>query len=733
MTTYPRHQSCPVRDPASGPRSLLFGLLTLLGLFASVLIASAPLAAQPGGGSVVVPGTAEPVDSTAWRIGGTLLYGLSSSDVLLDVYQGFPGCGIFTERFADEMAFRLFLERPLRVARLSLIAGVGAESRAIRFAETSSTPARTGTGEEREVVTQHRFDATGRSVGLFAGLLYTPFEAVRLTLTPSFSLLSVDDVAQYEEIVSPLGAVFTESGDFRRPIDRGGTLDFATTLVAIRAGAGVRLPLGRHLLLLPEFAVTRTITSLERGREWGTTTYAVGIGAAWEIHRRDDRDGDPIVDVVPPPDTPLVELPVPPVIAIADTPAVATPPPFLSASITAYGVDEQGREFLDPVIEIREAPWTRSIPLIPHLFFANRSAAISERYHLFNTPAEADRFGIDSLPHLNPFAVHHHLLNILGLRLRSRPEVTVTIVGTTAANEGADSAARQALGRARAGAVADYLVRIWSIDRRRITVTAGVPTSPSSEETAEGREENRRAEFTFDGESLLQPVLLERMARIASPPSIRFDREVVTATEVARSIVRVTQGGRVLLEHIEGDTVSTTPSSKYWPLGDLRVDRALLPFRYRFEVTDITGQTAVDSGEFTVREEVSRTPEEEIEVKEYLLVGFVYNSADLRSEHLSQIYEIARTAEEGAWVEVAGFTDRVGDDARNYELAQQRADTVAAAVSEARRRLGLPALTITTVRGAGNGEDGETTDNGLPEGRIFSRMVRVTVSRQGKR
>ena len=52
-----------------------------------------------------------------------------------------------------------------------------------------------------------------------------------------------------------------------------------------------------------------------------------------------------------------------------------------------------------------------------------------------------------------------------------------------------------------------------------------------------------------------------------------------------------------------------------------------------------------------------------------------------------------------------------------------------AALQNVRNRLSLPELVVTKVSGSSESSD-EVFDNNLPEGRIFSRMVRVTVNRR---
>ena len=676
-----------------------------------------------------------------WRVGIAPLFGLTAHQITLDIYSGSPGCGQFSNQISGLLGVNLFGEFSLLSSpSLLLRGGVSLQNRPINFVESFAQPARYLNGVSAQVITQHRLDVEMSGVGISGGMVWEPIRNLRLGVTPSLLFLSTGNVRQYEEIVTPIGASFTETDDYQRPVNRGEEFGFNNLGFEVSAFGGLRLPLGKHVALLPEIGVSLLTTSLETSYQWRTTTYHASIGLAWEKRRKEYQlvpDPPLLADIPEQPDQPdttgLADAQDADTIPVAsgNTDSLPTDHSQLHPEIQAFGVDDEGKLYRDPVIEIRETPWSRSIPMIPHIFFEKGKATIPKRYTRFSTADEVDGFTIESLPAITPVALHHHLLNILGSRLRTRPEVSVTILGTVSREERAEDST---LALRRAKSVRDYLVDTWKIDPRRVRIDAGEPGNPSSEETEDGRSENRRAEFVFDGESLTRPVVVERLASIASPPAIRFQVNFHSNAVVDWNIT-VHQGGRLLLRLDSTSDASSTSATKYWPLGELRINRDLTPIYYRIEITDTSGATASVEHSFNVREHVTRDPERDggdLQVKEFLLVGFGYNKADLRTEHHSEIYEIARTAGEGGWIEITGYTDRVGDAEHNRELAIQRARNVEKTLQDVRSRLSLPELLITNVRGVSEGND-ELFDNNLPEGRIFSRMVRVTVNRQTAR
>jgi outer membrane protein OmpA-like peptidoglycan-associated protein len=96
---------------------------------------------------------------------------------------------------------------------------------------------------------------------------------------------------------------------------------------------------------------------------------------------------------------------------------------------------------------------------------------------------------------------------------------------------------------------------------------------------------------------------------------------------------------------------------------------------------------------------------------------FAFGSSEMPSSATSRISELVAGIPEGAAVSVTGHTDDVGTDADNLELSKDRAATVAAAVTAARRDL------VLTVEGRGESDPVES--NSEPEGREANRRVEI--------
>jgi outer membrane protein OmpA-like peptidoglycan-associated protein len=647
-------------------------------------------------------------------------FGRSYQDATFKVYRPSSdtcNCGIFGPATSTGLLGEISFETPiLSHPSLDLVARLGLDDRsAVLLSGDTTAESRGPDGTFITTVMRHEFHAILPGVRLSAGPALALIPGLRLVAAPTATIFPFRSQGQLQRIISPAENLFLETGESTRPVDGHTPVDFRAVMFGADLSLLGRIPLGVRLALRPELRAMFTFGSLADDVPWHQDAFAGLIGFSYLL--------TPPPVPAPAPDTPAV-------MAVAPTPA---PKPFLGATIVARGVDDKGRLYDDPVIEIQRTPWTEGVPVVPYIFFDSASARLPERYVKLATPESRERFSLDSLPAINPVDIHWQILNVVGRRMQENPKVTLTITGTASGDEATEEGGTR-LGMARAEAVANYLASVWRIAPSRVA-TAFVPrsASSSSEDSQEGRQENRRAELRFSDDIILRPVVIHRLATIASPPAVRFMREIVADTTVAEWYVTVVQGGKELLRFDGSGGQGTLEQQKQWSLADMRVNHDMTPIRYRLYVRDVIGQEVIAEGAFKVAERTTIRPRDssDREVVQYSIVGFPYNSADLLPRHLQQLDELARTITEQSDVQIAGYTDRIGDPDRNRQLSLGRAKAVQEAIRAARARLGLTPVPAMTVLGLGS--EREVFNNLLPEGRFLSRMVQITVIKHGSR
>lgn len=550
-----------------------------------------------------------------------------------------------------------------------------------------------------------RYDLTRDAVELALGAEFTPIDATRIGLAPTITVASQGIASHTDSLVSPKEARFAETDSWLRPQPNGSSIEFNPVVIGLEATVGLSLPMGPRLSAFPMLRGSMSLTSHSSSTAWRTLSFGASLGIGYDIGRRDS-----IV-------RPVAVVPQPPARR-----------PYLRATITARGIDENGNEYDDPIIEIEETPWIEVVPVLPYIFFDSASSLIAMRYNQLPSVESSIRFSFDSLLNVGPLDVHWHVLNVIGRRLRDYPDATGTIVGTGSSDEIASGSAVRA---ARAEAVRRYLTNVWGIGPSRLkTTTRTVPLVPSSEESVEGRAENRRVEFVFDDPRILEPLTIRRLASIASPPAVAFKHEMVSDSAIAEWSISVVQGEKELLRFMGSGDEESLKQDKLWSLADLRINKDLTEIRYRLDVRDVTGQTTAADGRFRVIERKRQSHDDSLvmtpTIVEHFLVGFNYNSSELLAQHRVRLDEIAQTISPDDELLLVGYTDRIGAQERNRQLSFERAQIVYNALRQSRQRDRLPSESAITVRGYGPQE--ELFDNALPEGRMFSRMVRLVIT-----
>ena len=213
------------------------------------------------------------------------------------------------------------------------------------------------------------------------------------------------------------------------------------------------------------------------------------------------------------------------------------------ATLTAVGVQD-GEEVDAVQMSVEEFLENRTVPVLPYVFFADNSSNIPARYHRLSD-SEMEAFDPNDLHHVGVLEGHHHLLNVIGHRMRLDPGETITLVGCNS-GVGAEEGNR-GLSEERAKSVRDYLNDVWDIDESRMKIVArDLPETPSNQEVQDGIEENRRVEIVSSGSSILAPVATTDTLRVTNPPSLRFYPGTTTDRPVEAWTIIASQDGRDL-------------------------------------------------------------------------------------------------------------------------------------------------------------------------------------------
>lgn len=628
-------------------------------------------------------------------------YGINSGDV--PVYGGIADCGLFSggSTLASSLGGTLSLPSFLS-SRFGLIGSLRFAFSSGRMTASPLVPFRIPDPESGQLVElkeEYRLDAVSleSSIDLLAALHMS--DRLTVALGPFLGYRISSTISQTEYVLEPEDFRLA-NGHREQPMVDGSNPRVARFSFGPYLWAGYRLPFGKDRYIVPGISFQADLLSSLQDYSW--RTYRAGVNVSLLFNASSS-------SAPPPPE---------------DTVAYV---PRLTASVEMFGVDEEDNPLPSARIQVYETLFQRHAPLLPAVFFDKGLDVLPKRYAELNAE-EAGAFATDELAGLNVLEVQHYALNVIGTRLQEQTGSEIALVGAVSKDEPA------ALARRRAEQIRSYLTKVWEIDSSRVRLADGIMVMQrSNEETEDGRGDNRRVEMASDDLSILAPVVTTQLIRDFDPPLIRMKPEFDAEAGVKEWSLVISQGGNEVARY--GSNLDQPDSSNMtWRILHDRVDSALSPIIATLIVEDSTGAVVTDKAVLplsmvrnprVVNERIERSGDRERLA--YTLVGFDFSSSGLGVQNREVVLDIAEVVKNGAEIEVTGYTDRIGDQARNRELALERAMNVATILQQLLEQRDVVDVVLNV---SGEGAESEIFDNDLPEGRLLSRGVGIVVEQE---
>ena len=384
----------------------------------------------------------------------------------------------------------------------------------------------------------------------------------------------------------------------------------------------------------------------------------------------------------------------------------------------------RGSVALEPeTLTIEELTTIDSSPFLNYIYFAEGSSDIPAGYKLFNNQADTRTFDERNLK--DTMQKHHHILNILGLRLSKHPEARIRIVGCNS-NRGVERGKKD-LSRSRAEGIKAYLRYIWGIDSARMDVSArNLPEVASAASLSEGRAENQRVEIYSDSPVLLDVIKSTYVQAICNTEEIRVSPRIESGYGIDKWSIKLTGNGKPL-GALDGQGDLETVYSLM--IKDIGLDQisSSQSVTADIEVTDLKGQSLTVSADTTVdfikREERLAQKKGYRVLEKYALILFDFNRSDIKAHNKEIVDRIVDRIKEipTAQVSIIGHTDSIGNQDYNVALSIKRARAAYDQILAG----GVPKSEKITYAGTGPLEP--LFDNELPEGRALNRTVTVTL------
>ena len=369
-------------------------------------------------------------------------------------------------------------------------------------------------------------------------------------------------------------------------------------------------------------------------------------------------------------------------------------------------------------VKVEDVQYSELYPFIPYVFLDEKTVEPQNENQVLRGKSQSGEFTIQKL---EPDAVkiNKSTLDIIGTRMQENPSSELTITGT---NDGSKEKDSKDLALQRAIYAKDYLVENYSINPELINVRgSGLPAKPSSMNVEDGIAENRRVEFQSSNPELFKPILIEgENQRLAEPELLEFIPKIVTEDSITSWSLEISQADNMLRRN----SGIGMPPPMQWAIRPNELTNKQIPIDYKLTVRTASGLEKTSTGSIpteylsTNRKHTEELPDRTI--SKYSLILFDFDKADVNPGDRDIIEKyILPSVKFNSTIKIYGYTDRIGEEKYNQELALKRATTVKEIIQSKMKDVKIDVF--------GVGESVPVYNNDSPVGRQLSRTVQVHV------
>ena len=367
--------------------------------------------------------------------------------------------------------------------------------------------------------------------------------------------------------------------------------------------------------------------------------------------------------------------------------------------------DINGSEIVESSLIIYRKIQRTSTPLLPYIFFDVNSSTLPNRY----IQSKDVTFSKKALQN------YYSILPIIADRLKSNPKATLRVIGYVSKESEAENSSN--LANDRAENVKKVLLSL-GVSPSQLDVTSAIlPPKNARLDSEYGNAENRRVEFSSNEESILAPVLIETTQNSVEQTPLYLLPKKVEENVINQEF------------EIQFDDKSTII-----PLKDLPVvseNTEFKAYRFPFELVPLEENWNKRNSNKMIKITLRSSFEDSVNRKEKKLQFFFKDTSEIENEQLSVLlfdYDSSELTESmkkqlesyskrdfsKKTIKFTGTTDIIGSQQYNKELSMKRAIAISKVFNGTKEVVGF-------------GTDDTTYDNTLPEGRFYSRTVKIEI------
>ncbi|TAL68543.1 MAG: hypothetical protein EPN82_09700 [Bacteroidetes bacterium] len=390
--------------------------------------------------------------------------------------------------------------------------------------------------------------------------------------------------------------------------------------------------------------------------------------------------------------------------------------------IQTYAQNEDGKIVKTTKIQINQQFVSQAFPLLPYIFFENKSSELQSKYNLSSA---STNFNIEDLT-INPIVFHNNILNIIGQRMKENPSATINLYGfTDPLTEGNDCN----IANSRENSIKEYFTKVWGIAEERIKLISGrrncLPINQTKTQSEEGYSENRRVEIESSNPSILAPIAKKRYLETPkiNPPKLIFDPSGTTVENPDSWKLEVYQanGVKIFEETRNGNPVKISIEITEEQANNIINGNNIIVKLSVLKNND----TILGQDEISVQKDTS-----DFEVERLSLALFYVSGYELREVDKKAINQFTKDLQKSDSITVTGFTDYLGNPETNLILSEKRSEVVCNYIRDINEVERSGAI-ISSCSGVGsNRKPPQIHSFETPEERFLSRTVQLEIRRK---
>ena len=358
----------------------------------------------------------------------------------------------------------------------------------------------------------------------------------------------------------------------------------------------------------------------------------------------------------------------------------------------------------------------RMLPILNYVFFDKDSSNLPIRYSLL-TKKDSYNFNTNNLFEVETIDIYHHILNIIGERMKEYSDAKLKIIGTKSSIETGELS--KVLPIERAKTIRNYLANTWGIALDRLDISSvDSPYIPSSGNSQESIEENQRVEFYSDNNQLLSPLLLQDTLYSPVTKKVTFYTVVDSNINISSWVLTVFDDENSPIYETSGR--STPPlTNDFFITEEIAAkikNKNMLTYRFDLlsegeENESVTGRIPISIISLQDKES---TKKDDKRIDKYSLILFEFDKYELNKKNQEILKIVKSNISSKSELIISGYSDKIGEASYNKELSKKRTEAVAKEFSQISKKELFP-----------YGESIILFNNNIPEGRFYSRTVQI--------